>query len=99
MENLLTVDDSIRQTQIDKIKALKASRNNEDESESAVIETAARGTENLMPHILKAGSVCYACEIADVMRRCLGSLSNGLVNYFQFSVGSPKSKLKIIYFH
>ncbi len=74
LENLLTVNDSIRQTQIDKIKALKASRNNEEvKANLAAIEKAARGTENLMPHILKAvESYATLGEIADVMRKVFG---------------------------
>jgi len=74
MQNLLTIDDSIRQTQIDKINVVKASRDNEDvKANLAAIERAARGDENLMPHILKAvESYATLGEIADVMRGVFG---------------------------
>lgn len=74
MDNLLTIDDSIRNKQIEKIKAVKASRNNEDViANLAAIERAARGDENLMPHILKAvESYATLGEIADVMRSVFG---------------------------
>lgn len=74
MGNLLTIDDSIRQTQIDKINAVKASRNNEEvKANLQAIERAARGDENLMPHILKAvESYATLGEIADEMRGVFG---------------------------
>ncbi|GAB4139469.1 MAG: methylmalonyl-CoA mutase family protein [Bacteroidia bacterium] len=74
IDNLFTVDDSIRVKQIEKLQAVKNSRNNtEVASLLASIETAARGDENLMPHILKAVEA-YATlgEISDVMRKVFG---------------------------
>ncbi len=74
MGNLLTIDDSIRQTQIDKINAIKSSRNSaEVKVNLAAIERAARGDENLMPHIFTAvESYATLGEIADVMRGVFG---------------------------
>lgn len=74
MGNLLTIDDSIRNTQIEKINAVKNSRNNADvTAKLAAIDAAARSTENLMPHILKAvESYATLGEIADVLRKVYG---------------------------
>ncbi len=74
MGNLLTIDDSIRNTQIEKINAVKNSRNNADVTANlAAIDAAARSTENLMPHILKAvESYATLGEIADVLRKVYG---------------------------
>lgn len=74
MDNLLTIDDSIRNKQIEKINAMKSSRDNgEVKKNLAAIEAAARGDENLMPHILKAvESYSTLGEIADVMRGVFG---------------------------
>lgn len=74
MENLFTVDDSIRVTQMEKLQALKASRDNAKvKTLLANVEKAARGDENLMPRILEAVEA-YATlgEIADVMRGVFG---------------------------
>ncbi|HTL81552.1 MAG TPA: methylmalonyl-CoA mutase family protein [Bacteroidia bacterium] len=74
MGNLLTIDDSIRQMQIEKINAVKAKRDNAKVKELlGKIETAAKGTENLLPHILSAVEE-YATlgEIADTMRKVFG---------------------------
>ncbi|CAN5835940.1 methylmalonyl-CoA mutase family protein [soil metagenome] len=74
MENLLTIDDNIRVQQIEKINELKSERDNEKVNVLLdKIETAAKGTDNLMPHILSAVEA-YATlgEIADVMRKVFG---------------------------
>jgi methylmalonyl-CoA mutase N-terminal domain/subunit len=74
LQNLLTIDDNIRVQQIEKLAKLKAERNNEKVKELLnQIETAAKGTDNLMPHILSAVEE-YATlgEIADVMRKVFG---------------------------
>ncbi len=68
------VDDSIRQTQIDKINQLKAERNNEAVSvKLSLLKEAAKGDENLMPFILDAVEE-YATlgEIADTLRNVFG---------------------------
>ncbi|MCX6311960.1 MAG: methylmalonyl-CoA mutase family protein [Bacteroidetes bacterium] len=74
MQNLLTIDDNIRVQQMEKLAKVKAERNNKKVEELlSQIEIAARGNENLMPHILSAVEE-YATlgEIADVMRKVFG---------------------------
>jgi methylmalonyl-CoA mutase N-terminal domain/subunit len=74
MENLFTVDDSIRTQQMAKLQTLRNERNNEAvQQHLRRIEEAAKGSENLMPHILTAVEE-YATlgEIADVMRGVFG---------------------------
>ncbi len=74
MENLLTVDDSIRLQQMEKLAKVKAERDNPKVAELLKrIEIAAKGDDNLMPHILEAVEA-YATlgEIADVMRGVFG---------------------------
>ncbi|MFI5148600.1 MAG: methylmalonyl-CoA mutase [Bacteroidia bacterium] len=72
--DILRIDDSIRQVQIDKIKQIRATRDNQKVKEILTrLESNARGQENLMPAILEA-SEQYATlgEIADVMRKVFG---------------------------
>ena len=72
--NVFRVDDSIRKKQIEKITLLKSRRNNDSVNSSlANLTEAARGTENLMPFILKAVE-CYCTlgEIADTLRVVFG---------------------------
>jgi methylmalonyl-CoA mutase N-terminal domain/subunit len=74
LQNLLTIDDNIRVQQIEKLVKLRAERDNKKVKELLdKIETAAKGTGNLMPHILAAVEE-YATlgEIADVMRKVFG---------------------------
>ena len=73
-EEIFTVDDSIRQLQIDKIEALKAERDNEKVKQALVqIAKNAGDGSNLMPAIIEAVEH-YATlgEIADVMREAFG---------------------------
>jgi len=76
-EDILVVDDSIRQIQIEKIKALKVERDNEKvEAALAKLEVAAKGDDNIMPHILEAvENYATLGEIADVMREVFGEYS------------------------
>lgn len=74
LSDIFTVDDSIRALQIEKIRQVKASRDNEKVNTIlAKLESEARGNTNLMPSILEA-SENYATlgEIADVMRKVFG---------------------------
>ena len=74
MDNLFTVDDSIRVMQMEKLKAVKDSRDHAAVQQAlAAIESAARSTENLMPRILHAVEH-YASlgEIADTLRGVYG---------------------------
>ena len=68
------VDDNIRLSQIEKIKQLKAERNNEEViAKLTALKTAAKSNDNLMPHILSAVEE-YATlgEIADTLREVFG---------------------------
>jgi methylmalonyl-CoA mutase N-terminal domain/subunit len=74
MDNLFTVDDSIRVMQMEKLKAVKDGRDNAAVQQALKdIESAARSTENLMPRILHAVEH-YASlgEIADTLRGVYG---------------------------
>ena len=74
LENLLTVDDSIRNVQIEKIKKLKAERDNAKvQSLLKDLSQSAKDGSNLIPHILSSVEA-YATlgEIADVMRGVFG---------------------------
>lgn len=78
-ENLFTVDDTIRQIQMDKINKVKSSRNNTRVEETLkALEIAAQGGENVMPKILDAVEA-YATlgEICDVMRGVFGEYTGG----------------------
>jgi len=68
------VDDSIRQHQIEKLEKLKSERDNESVQRSlADLANAAKGTQNLMPFILKSvENYATLGEIADAMRRVFG---------------------------
>jgi methylmalonyl-CoA mutase, N-terminal domain len=74
MDNLFTVDDSIRAMQMEKIRQVKAERNADNVSAALkAIDAAARSEENLMPRILTAvESYATLGEIADVLRNVYG---------------------------
>lgn len=72
--DIFTVDDSIRQLQIDKINSVKAARDNDKVKELLqTLDANARADVNLMPTILAAAEN-YATlgEIADTMRNVFG---------------------------
>jgi methylmalonyl-CoA mutase N-terminal domain/subunit len=74
LTNIFTIDDSIRQLQIEKIKAVKNSRNTEKVDDILhLLGSDARSGANLMPRILEACEE-YATlgEIADVLRDVFG---------------------------
>src|ERR1035437_6144562 len=74
MGDIFTVDDSIRQLQIDKINKVKAERDDEKVKELLkTLDSNARADVNLMPVILAAAEN-YATlgEIADTMRNVFG---------------------------
>jgi methylmalonyl-CoA mutase N-terminal domain/subunit len=78
-ENLFTVDDTIRQVQIDKINKVKASRDNARvEQTLKALEEAAKDGSNVMPKILDAVEA-YATlgEVCDVMRGVFGEYTGG----------------------
>ncbi len=72
--DVFSVDDEIRNLQVKKIQKLKKERDNSTvKTALSEIETAARGKENLMPHILEAvENYATLGEIADVMRKVFG---------------------------
>lgn len=78
-ENLFTVDDTIRQIQIDKINHVKDNRDNEHVKETLqALEKAAIDGSNVMPKILDAVEA-YATlgEICDVKRGVFGEYTGG----------------------
>ena len=73
-DKVFKIDDSIRTLQVNKINALKASRDNQKVSDAlSRLESAAKGTENLMPIIIEAVEE-YATlgEIANTLRKVFG---------------------------
>jgi len=76
-EEIFTVEDSIRQLQIEKLQALKAERDNEKvKTALALIAQHAEDGTNLMPSIIEAVEH-YATlgEIADVLREAFGEFT------------------------
>ncbi|MEI6488702.1 MAG: methylmalonyl-CoA mutase family protein [Bacteroidota bacterium] len=74
LQEVFSIDDSIRQLQINKINNVKAERNDKEvEMTLKTLEEKAKGTDNLMPTILEAVEK-YATlgEIADVLRGVFG---------------------------
>lgn len=72
--DVLHVDDSLRIKQIERLRAVRETRDGSAiETALRSIENAARGSENLMPHILTAVEA-YATigEISDTLRRVWG---------------------------
>ncbi|MBP7244961.1 MAG: methylmalonyl-CoA mutase [Bacteroidia bacterium] len=72
--DLMTINDSIRKVQSEKLAMLKKNRNNEKvQSCLNALKVAAKGTDNLMPFILAAVEE-YATlgEISDVLREVFG---------------------------
>lgn len=69
-----TVDDNIRQLQIDKLKKLRAERNHEKVIASlTAVEQSARNNNNVMPSIIDAvENLATLGEISDVMRKVFG---------------------------
>ena len=68
------IDESIRIQQIEKLKALKSSRDNTKALTClAAVKAAASGTENIMPSVIEAiENYCTLGEIADVLRGIYG---------------------------
>ena len=71
---VLKIDDSIRQVQSEKLKELRARRDNEKASQClALIRQKATTTENLMPAVIEAvENLCTLGEIADTLRDVWG---------------------------
>jgi methylmalonyl-CoA mutase N-terminal domain/subunit len=72
--SLMCVDPDLARQQVERLGALRAQRDAvQVQAALARLETAARGTANLMPHIIEAVE-CYATlgEIANTFRRVFG---------------------------
>jgi methylmalonyl-CoA mutase N-terminal domain/subunit len=71
---LLKIDDSIRQVQSEKLKKLRAKRNNEKVTSCLEqIRIKATSTENLMPPVIDAvENLCTLGEISDTLRKVWG---------------------------
>lgn len=71
---LLKIDDSIRVVQSEKLKALRAKRDNaKAEASLAAIREKALGTDNLMPAVIEAvENLCTLGEISDTLRAVWG---------------------------
>jgi methylmalonyl-CoA mutase, N-terminal domain len=74
LKDVFTIDDSIRQLQIDKINQVKSERDNEKvKTILAQLDANAKANVNLMPTILEAAeSYATLGEIADTMRNVFG---------------------------
>ncbi|MCS6934412.1 MAG: methylmalonyl-CoA mutase family protein [Chitinophagales bacterium] len=72
--SIFRVDDSIRQVQTEKLKALRASRNHEKVTSClAEIRRRALEDQNLMPAVIEAvENYCTLGEIADTLRKVYG---------------------------
>jgi methylmalonyl-CoA mutase, N-terminal domain len=78
---LLRIDPEIERAQVDRLRALRARRDNAQVSSAiAEVERRARGAENLMPAVLAAVEA-YATvgEIADALRRVFGEYEETVV--------------------
>lgn len=71
---VLRVDDNIRQVQVNKLNLMKEKRDqHEVDTCLQKIESAALGSENLMPLVIDAAEkLCTLGEIADVLRKVFG---------------------------
>ncbi len=78
MEDVLTVDDALREKQIERLASVKAGRSAADVDRClTAIGVAAAGTENLMPRILAAvESYATLGEIANVLRTVWGEFTD-----------------------
>lgn len=71
---IFKIDDSIRQVQSEKLKALRAKRDNAKVQQCLdAITNAAKGTDNLMPLVIDAvENLCTLGEISDTLRKVWG---------------------------
>jgi methylmalonyl-CoA mutase N-terminal domain/subunit len=77
----LRIDAEVERTQVERTKALRARRDGEAvRAALAQVEARARGTENLMPAILRAvESLATVGEISDTLRRVFGEYQETVV--------------------
>lgn len=71
---IFKIDDQVRFDQVEKLKKLKANRDQKKvEANLHAIKSAAIGTENLMPLVIEAvENHCTLGEISDVLRSVFG---------------------------
>jgi methylmalonyl-CoA mutase, N-terminal domain len=71
------IDESIQKIQSDKLKTLKANRNNDTVQQNLqALKNAALGTDNIMPYVVTAvENKCTLGEVADVLREVFGEHS------------------------
>jgi methylmalonyl-CoA mutase N-terminal domain/subunit len=78
---VLRIDEALEGRQVERVRALRA-RRDKTKWESAIraVEDAARGDQNLMPHIIHAvESYCTVGEISDTLRRVFGEYQETVV--------------------
>jgi methylmalonyl-CoA mutase N-terminal domain/subunit len=78
---VLRIDEALEGRQVERLRALRA-RRDKTKWESAIraVEDAARGDQNLMPHIIHAvESYCTVGEISDTLRRVFGEYQETVV--------------------
>lgn len=72
--DLMHIDEVIGKQQIDKLKKVKAERDNEEvKHDLDALKKAAEGTDNMLPYILKCvESYCSIGEISNTLRGVWG---------------------------
>jgi methylmalonyl-CoA mutase N-terminal domain/subunit len=80
-KDLLRVDEKVEEEQVERLRDFKASRSMQEvERARAALEKAARGSDNLMPHILHAvKSKVTLGEISDTLRDVFGEYVENVV--------------------
>ena len=73
-KDILKIDPTLEQAQVERVRSVRARRDGaRAEQTLKALETAARGTENVVPRILDAVKAsCTVGEIADAMRQVFG---------------------------
>ena len=78
---VLRIDEALEARQVERVRALRQ-RRDKSKWESAIrgVEDAARGEQNLMPHIIHAvESYCTVGEISDALRKVFGEYQETVV--------------------
>ncbi len=81
VKNILKVDEALEKKQVSRLKALRERRDNSQVKKAReALAQAARGKDNLMPHILNAVK-CYTTlgEISDTLRGVFGKYQEKIV--------------------
>jgi methylmalonyl-CoA mutase, N-terminal domain len=78
---VLRIDEALEGRQVERVRALRQRRDQAKwESALRAVEQAARGDQNLMPHIIHAvESYCTVGEISDALRRVFGEYQETVV--------------------